>query len=225
MKLKDICLLTFLILFLSSCSWVSETWKKRPDWIMPDKGLNQQLTGYKVSKELLTGFNISLSISETKKLISDNGFDYKKRRLDKKSQIQTFNFEGTLFDTKNLFTYKAINSSVDFFDDTILSSRVRIDASNENNLEEIVNAVYQILVDFYSSPLSENSIYSFQIYKWAQNDVEVFLSIDKEHKSILISEVNSIVEESRSFQEFKEEFIDDFQTYEEEIRYGKNRDK
>ena len=51
------------------------------------------------------------------------------------------------------------------------------------------------------------------------------MSIDKEHKSILISEVNSIVEESRSFQEFKEEFIDDFQTYEEEIRYGKNRDK
>ena len=103
----------------------------------------------------------------------------------------------------------------------MLSSRVSIDAISDENLEEIVNAVYQLLVNFYSNPLSETSIYSFQTYKWDIDNVEVFLSIDKEQKSVLISEVNSKVEESRSFQEFKDEFIEEYQTYEEEVRYGK----
>ena len=88
-----------------------------------------------------------------------------------------------------------------------------------------MNAVYQILIDFYSNPISETSIYSFQTYKWDFEDLEVFLSIDREKRSVLISEVNSKVEESRSFQEFKDEFIEEYQTYEEEVRYGKKKER
>ena len=225
MKLKDVFLLIFLVFFAISCSWVSKKWEERPGWLMPDETSNQQLAERQIDKELITGFNLSMSISEIKKLILDNGFNYKRERIEKESQIKTYKFDGTLFDTRNLFTYRSVSSIVDFFDGTILSSRVRIDASNDDNLEKIINAVYQILVGFYSSPSSENSIYSFQTYKWIKNDVEVFLSIDKENKSILISEVKSIIEESRSFQEFKDKYIDDYQTYEEEIRYGKKREK
>jgi hypothetical protein len=36
---------------------------------------------------------------------------------------------------------------------------------------------------------------------------------------------NYVNQKCEEYPEFKEEFIDDFQTYEEEIRYGKNRDK
>ena len=53
--------------------------------------------------------------------------------------------------------------------------------------------------------------------------IETFLSIDKESNTIILSEVNSALEESRRFKEFKDKYIDQYQTYEEEIRYGKNR--
>ncbi|MBT89918.1 MAG: hypothetical protein CMN79_05450 [Spirochaetales bacterium] len=204
---------------------MSEKWNKRPDWLMPDKTSGQQIDSSQVDKELITGFNFALSTKEVRQLIRDKGFDYKKGRMEKKSKIQTYIFEGALFDTENLFTYRDISSTVDFFDGILLSSRVLINASNEENLEEIVNAVYQILIDFYETPSSESSIYSFQTYKWINNDLEVFLSIDKEDGSVLISEVNSAVEESRSFQEFKDKYIEEYQTYEEEIRYGKKRER
>ena len=53
--------------------------------------------------------------------------------------------------------------------------------------------------------------------------VKFYLSIDKESNTIILSEVNSALEESRRFKEFKDKYIDQYQTYEEEIRYGKNR--
>ena len=204
---------------------MSEKWNKRPDWLMPDKTSSQQVDSSRIDKELITGFNFALSTKEARQLIRDKGLDYKKERTEQKTKIQTYVFDGTLFDTQNLFTYRDASSTVDFFDGILLSSRVLINASNEENLEEIVNAVYQILIDFYATPSSETSIYSFETYKWINNDLQVFLSINKENGSVLISEVNSAVEESRSFQEFKDKYIEEYQTYEEEIRYGKKRER
>jgi len=225
MKLKDILLFLFLTSFAVSCSWMSEKWNKRPDWLMPDKTSGQQVDSSRIDKELITGFNFALSTKEARQLIRDKGLDYKKERAEQKTKIQTYVFDGTLFDNQNLFTYRDASSTVDFFDGILLSSRVLINASNEENLEEIVNAVYQILIDFYATPSSETSIYSFETYKWINNDLQVFLSINKENGSVLISEVNSAVEESRSFQEFKDKYIEEYQTYEEEIRYGKKRER
>ena len=204
---------------------MSEKWNKRPDWLMPDKTSGQQVDSSRIDKELITGFNFALSTKEARQLIRDKGLDYKKERAEQKTKIQTYVFDGTLFDNQNLFTYRDASSTVDFFDGILLSSRVLINASNEENLEEIVNAVYQILIDFYATPSSETSIYSFETYKWINNDLEVFLSIDKENSSVLISEVNSTVEESRSFREFKDKYIEEYQTYEEEVRYGKKRER
>lgn len=204
---------------------MSEKWNKRPDWLMPDKTSGQQVDSSRIDKELITGFNFALSTKEARQLIRDKGLDYKKERAEQKTKIQTYVFDGTLFDNQNLFTYRDASSTVDFFDGILLSSRVLINASNEENLEEIVNAVYQILIDFYATPSSETSIYSFETYKWINNDLQVFLSINKENGSVLISEVNSAVEESRSFQEFKDKYIEEYQTYEEEVRYGKKRER
>lgn len=225
MKLKHILLFLFLASSAVSCSWMSEKWNKRPDWLMPDKTSGQQIDSSQIDKELITGFNFALSTKEVRQLIRDKGLDYTKERTEKKTKIQTYVFDGTLFDTQNLFTYRDASSTVDFFDGILLSSRVLINASNEENLEEIINAVYQILIGFYATPSSETSIYSFETYKWINNDLEVFLSIDKENSSVLISEVNSTVEESRSFQEFKDKYIEEYQTYEEEVRYGKKRER
>ena len=215
---KQIYIFIFAVFFVS-CSTTKDIWNKRPDWMMPDK--NKVELQADIPNDLITGFNLSSSIGQTKKMIKDNNLSYKKERIEKRTKIESYRFDGTLLDTKNLFAYKKATSAVDFFDGTMLSSRVSIDAISDENLEEIVNAVYQLLVNFYSNPLSETSIYSFQTYKWDIDNVEVFLSIDKEQKSVLISEVNSKVEESRSFQEFKDEFIEEYQTYEEEVRYGK----
>ena len=210
-----------IFLLLIGCSSTRDLWEKRPDWMMPDKNKAE----LKTDRNLITGFNLASSIGETKRTIEERGFDYRKERIEKRTKIESYKFDGTLFDTKNLFTYKNSLSTVDFFKGTVLSSRVSIEATNDENLEEIVNAVYQILIDFYSNPISETSIYSFQTYKWDFEDLEVFLSIDREKRSVLISEVNSKVEESRSFQEFKDEFIEEYQTYEEEVRYGKKKER
>ena len=210
-----------IFLLLIGCSSTRDLWEKRPDWMMPDKNKVE----LKTDRNLITGFNLASSIGETKRTNKERGFDYRKERIEKRTKIESYKFDGTLFDTKNLFTYKNSLSTVDFFKGTVLSSRVSIEATNDENLEEIVNAVYQILIDFYSNPISETSIYSFQTYKWDFEDLEVLLSIDREKRSVLISEVNSKVEESRSFQEFKDEFIEEYQTYEEEVRYGKKKER
>ena len=121
----------------------------------------------------------------------------------------------------NFFTYLETDSAVDFFDGSMISSRVAFKASNDENLEEIVNSVYKIIVDKYSLPKEENSIYSFQNYKWKISDLEVFLFIDRENRRVFVSEINSRIEESRSFQEFKDTYINVYETYEEQIRGGK----
>ena len=121
----------------------------------------------------------------------------------------------------NFFTYLETDSAVDFFDGSMISSRVAFKASNDENLEEIVNSVYKIIVDKYSLPKEENSIYSFQNYKWQISDLEVFLFIDRENRRVFVSEINSRIEESRSFQEFKDTYINVYETYEEQIRGGK----
>ena len=72
-------------------------------------------------------------------------------------------------------------------------------------------------------PSSESTIYSYQTFEWKKCEIETFLSIDKESNNIILSDVNSALEESRRFKEFKDKYIDQYQTYEEEIRYGKNR--
>ena len=104
-----------------------------------------------------------------------------------------------------------------------LSSRIFIDALNQTNLDEIVSSIYAFLVEFYSEPTSESSIYSYDTYEWTNGDIEVFLSIDRDSKVLILSEVNSSLEKSRRFKEFKDKFIDEYQTYEEEMRYGKRR--
>ena len=60
MKLKHILLFLFLTSFAVSCSWMSEKWNKRPDWLMPDKTSGQQVDSSRIDKELITGFNFAL---------------------------------------------------------------------------------------------------------------------------------------------------------------------
>ena len=110
---------------------------------------------------------------------------------------------------------------MNFFEGSILSTRVIFNAINEENLEVIVNSLYNVLVENYSNPDSENSIYSFQTYKWDNENLEIFLSVDEENKRVLITEINSQLEETRSFKEFKNKYIEQYQTYDEEVKYGK----
>ncbi|NSW99486.1 hypothetical protein CL639_001745 [bacterium] len=200
---------------------MSESWDKRPDWIMPDKTVQDELGSTPLNKALITGFNLSYSAKQVEKLIESKGLKYTKVRNKSKQKLLNYNFEGTLFDTMNFFTYLETDSAVDFFDGSMISSRVAFKASNDENLEEIVNSVYKIIVDKYSLPKEENSIYSFQNYKWKISDLEVFLFIDRENKRVFVSEINSRIEESRSFQEFKDTYINVYETYEEQIRGGK----
>ena len=58
-------------------------------------------------------------------------------------------------------------------------------------------------------------------YKWDNENLEIFLSVDEENKRVLITEINSQLEETRSFKEFKNKYIEQYQTYEEEVKYGK----
>ena len=37
----------------------------------------------------------------------------------------------------------------------------------------------------------------------------------------MITEINSQLEETRSFKEFKNKYIEQYQTYDEEVKYGK----
>ena len=109
---------------------------------------------------------------------------------------------------------------MNFFEGSILSTRVIFNAINEENLEVIVNSLYNVLVENYSNPDSENSIYSFQTYKWDNENLEIFLSVDEENKRVLITEINSQLEETRCFKEFKNKYIEQYQTYEEEVSMG-----
>ena len=213
----------FLSLFLlNSCSWLSKEWEERPKWLMPDtvesKDVNPTASSNTV---LVSGFNLSSSQSEVKKKISNGGLKYEKSQNDKKDKLVSFSFGGTLINVPNQFNYSSSNSTVNFFEGSILSTRVIFNAINEENLEVIVNSLYNVLVENYSNPDSENSIYSFQTYKWNNENLEIFLSVDEENKRVLITEINSQLEETRSFKEFKNKYIEQYQTYDEEVKYGK----
>ena len=54
-----------------------------------------------------------------------------------------------------------------------------------------------------------------------KQNLEIFLSVDEENKRVLITEINSQLEETRSFKEFKNKYIEQYQTYDEEVKYGK----
>jgi hypothetical protein len=42
---------------------------------------------------------------------------------------------------------------------------------------------------------------------------------------VVISEINSVLEDSRAFKEFKDKYIEEYQTYEDELKSGKNRNR
>ena len=161
-------------------------------------------------------------LEELEKKLDNKKIEYAESR-DSKKDLRLYIIKGSLIDTRNAFSYKQIESNVDFFDGNFLSSKIFIDALNSTNLDEIASILYTFLVDFYSEPSSESTIYSYQTFEWKKGEIETFLSIDKESNTIILSEVNSALEESRRFKEFKDKYIDQYQTYEEEIRYGKNR--
>ena len=218
MNIKIFIIIAFCINIIS-CSWVSDTWDKRPDWVMPE---DEEEKIELINQELFSGFNSTISSGKLEKKLDNKKIEYAESR-DSKKDLRLYIIKGSLIDTKNAFSYKQIESNVDFFDGDFLSSKIFIDALNSTNLEEIVSILYAFLVDFYSEPSSESKIYSYETFEWKKGEIETFLSIDKESNTIILSEVNSVLEESRRFKEFKDKYIDQYQTYEEEIRYGKNR--
>jgi hypothetical protein len=222
--IKKFFLLTFVMVFLNSCSWLHKEWEDRPDWLMPDSSTSSTQTINNSSNTLLvSGFSILSSPSEVRKDIAAGGLKYEKSKNDRKAKLLSYSFGGTLIDAPRLFSYSSSDSTVNFFEGSLLSTRMTFNATSDQNLEEIINSLYQILVNNYSSPDSEASIYSFQTYKWNNEEVEVFLSVDKENKRVFVTEINSKLEESRSFREFKNKFIDEYQTYDEEVKYGKSK--
>ena len=218
MNSKIVIVILFCINIIS-CSWVSDTWDKRPDWVMPE---DEEEKIELVQQQLFSGFDSSISSGKLEKKLDNKKIEYAESR-DSKKDLRLYIIKGSLIDTRNAFSYKQIESNVDFFDGNFLSSKIFIDALNSANLDEIASILYTFLVDFYSEPSSESTIYSYQTFEWKKGEIETFLSIDKESNTIILSEVNSALEESRRFKEFKDKYIDQYQTYEEEIRYGKNR--
>jgi hypothetical protein len=216
-------LLCFVLIFsVSGCTWLSKEWDERPKWLMPDSSLTDSNQINEASeRSLVSGFSLRSSPSDARKDISSGGLKYEKSKDDSKSKLLSYSFGGTLLDISNDFNYSSSNSTVNFFEGSLLSTRVVFKALDEKNLEEIVNSLYRILVDVYSSPKSEDSIYSFQTFKWKDSELEIYLSVDEEKQRVLITEINSKLEESRSFKEFKKKYIDQYQTYEDEVRYGK----
>ena len=223
-NLKFFSILLFLVLFINGCSWLSKEWEDRPKWLMPDASKSESANVNQSSNiRLVSGFSLLSSPSEVRDEIIAGGLKFEKSRNDKKAKLLSYSFGGTLLNISTEFKYTSSDSTVNFFENSILSTRVTFNASNNQNLEEIVNSLYQILVNNYSYPESENSIYAFQTYSWNNDDLEIFLSVDEENNRVLVTEINSKLEESRSFKEFKKKYIDQYQTYEEEVRYGKTK--
>lgn len=221
---KNFILVVFILFSLSSCSWLSKEWKDRPKWLMPDGSMTESDNLKKSSNiELVSGFNLSSSPGQVKDEIIAGGLKYERSKNDKKAKLVSYSFGGTLLNVQNSFTYASSESTVNFFENSILSTRVTFNATSIENLEQIANYLYEILSNSYSYPESENSIYSFQTYSWNNNNLQIFLSVDEENKRVLVTEINAELEESRSFKEFKKKYIDQYQTYEEEVRYGKTR--
>mgnify|MGYP001183106782 FL=1 len=221
-KFKFVTIFLFLIFFISGCSWLSKEWEDRPKWLMPDASSSKSNDINEPSDiTLVSGFNLTSTPGEVKDEIMAGGLKNEKSKNDKKAKLLSYSFGGTLLNVSNPFTYSSSDSTVNFFENSILSTRVTFNALNKGNLEEIVNSLYEILVNSYSYPESENSIYSFQTYSRSNDDLQIFLSVDEENNRVLVTEINTKLEESRSFKEFKKKYIDQYQTYEEEVRYGK----
>ena len=189
MNIKFFIIIAFCINIIS-CSWVSDTWDKRPDWVMPE---DEEEKIELVNQQLFSGFNSTISSGKLEKKLDNKKIEYAESR-DSKKDLRLYIIQGSLIDTKNAFSYKQIESNVDFFDGDFLSSKIFIDALNSTNLEEIVSILYAFLVDFYSEPSSESTIYSYQTFEWKKGEIETFLSIDKESNTIILSEVNSALE-------------------------------
>ncbi len=223
MKYKFI-ILSFVFITISSCSWVSEKWDDRPSWVMPDKSSTTSDNVEFGDYVLLSGLNINDSQRDLVKKLKDQNLEYSSSK-DSLKDIKTYEIKGSLFDNKNLFRYENLSAMVDFFDGDLLASRVFINAINTENLDKIITVVYSFLMDFYQEPTSESSIYSFKTYIWEKGDIEIFLSIDREKNLVTISEINSVLEDSRAFKEFKDKYIEEYQTYEDELKSGKNRNR
>jgi len=217
-------IICFIFISISSCSWISEKWDDRPSWVMPDKSLASSNEIEYGDYTLLSGININDSQRDLVRKLKGKNLEYTSTR-DSMKDIKTYEINGSLFDNKNLFRYKNISAVVDFFDGDLLASRIFINAINTDNLDKIITVTYGFLIDFYQEPTSESSIYSFKTYVWEKGDIEIFLLIDREKKSVVISEINSVLEDSRAFKEFKDKYIEEYQTYEDELKSGKNRNR
>ena len=159
MNSKIVIVILFCINIIS-CSWVSDTWDKRPDWVMPqDEEEKIEL----VQQELFSGFDSAISSGKLEKKLDNKKIEYSESR-DSKKDLSLYIIKGSLIATRNAFSYKQIESNVDFFDGNFLSSKIFIDALNSTNLDEIASILYTFLVDFYSEPSSESTIYSYQTF-------------------------------------------------------------
>lgn len=116
--------------FFNSCSWINKEWEDRPDWLMPDSSVSTTQTMNNSSNTLLvSGFNLLSSPSEAKKDIVSGGLKYEKSKNDKKAKLLSYSFGGTLINVPSAFSYSSSNSTINFFDGSLLSTRMTFNAN------------------------------------------------------------------------------------------------
>ena len=63
-----------------SCSWVSDTWDKRPDWVMPE---DEEEKIELVNQQLFSGFNSTISSGKLEKKLDNKKIEYAESRDSK----------------------------------------------------------------------------------------------------------------------------------------------
>ena len=166
MNSKIVIVILFCINIIS-CSWVSDTWDKRPDWVMPE---DEEEKIELVQQQLFSGFDSSISSGKLEKKLDNKKIEYAESS-DSKKDLRLYIIKGSLIDTRNAFSYKQIESNVDFFDGNFLSSKIFIDALNSTNLDKKGCHNYS---DFYSD-----------IFYFGKNHVKkVFEFLNEDKKKI-----------------------------------------
>ena len=89
MNSKIVIVILFCINIIS-CSWVSDTWDKRPDWVMPeDEGEKIEL----VQQQLFSGFDSSISSGKLEKKLDNKKIEYAESR-DSKKDLRLYIIKG-----------------------------------------------------------------------------------------------------------------------------------
>ena len=80
MNSKIVIVILFCINIIS-CSWVSDTWDKRPDWVMPE---DEEEKIELVQQQLFSGFDSSISSGKLEKKLDNKKIEYAESRDSKK---------------------------------------------------------------------------------------------------------------------------------------------